>query len=246
MVHADEDLLRAVRARHRVLIHDVGIEDVTVGSRLVRTDAAPARPGGRPQIAMEPLHARRQQHRCRGRGGAEEEAVALRAPDDVQCASESMGYFWSENPFLGATWHAGVARGRSGRGPAGRDYAPDPCGKRCDPSVIRARGALYPRPPRQGASPSAHPVVAVLRLAGRRACGVKLGRFGGRRARRSRVGQGQGGQARGPEGTRRTAVRIFLAMASVLMRAMRRGGAWHLAQTTSMPKVLRSSSAHGM
>src|ERR1035437_1396162 len=42
------------------------------------------------------------------------------------------------------------------------------------------------------------------------------------------------------------AVRIFLAMSSVLMSAIRRSGAWHFEQRSSNPKVFRSNCAHGM
>jgi hypothetical protein len=59
-----------------------------------------------------------------------------------------------------------------------------------------------------------------------------------RRARRSRVGQGLGGQALASVG-RCIAVRIFLAMSSVFMSAIRRSGAWHFEQTVSIPKTLR-------
>ena len=38
------------------------------------------------------------------------------------------------------------------------------------------------------------------------------------------------------------AVRIFLAMSSVLMRAMRRSGEWHFEQRISKPNVLLKSS----
>ena len=41
------------------------------------------------------------------------------------------------------------------------------------------------------------------------------------------------------------AVRIFLAMSSVLMSAIKRSGAWQLEHTISIAKVLRRSSAHG-
>ncbi len=42
------------------------------------------------------------------------------------------------------------------------------------------------------------------------------------------------------------AARIFLATSSLLMSAIRRSGDWHLGQTSSNPKVLLSSSAHGV
>ena len=71
---------------------------------------------------------------------------------------------------------------------------------------------------------------------------MKLGHLGGRRARRSRVGQGQGGQTLGPEGTRCIAVRIFLATSSDLMKATRRSGPLHFEQRSSNPKVRRKSS----
>ena len=42
------------------------------------------------------------------------------------------------------------------------------------------------------------------------------------------------------------AVRIFLAMSSVLMSAIRRSGTWHFEQTVSIPKTLRNRSDHLM
>jgi hypothetical protein len=59
-------------------------------------------------------------------------------------------------------------------------------------------------------------------------------------------GGGRAGWGAGTVAGRCIAVRSFLAMSSDLMRAMRRSWAWHFVHAISNPKVLRSSSAHGM
>ena len=53
VVHAHEDLLRTGRTRHRVLIHDMGIDEITIRDGKVGPHVALARLGGRAQVAME-------------------------------------------------------------------------------------------------------------------------------------------------------------------------------------------------
>jgi hypothetical protein len=57
------------------------------------------------------------------------------------------------------------------------------------------------------------------------------------------VGQGRGGQALASVG-RCIAVKIFLAVSSVLISAIRRSGALHFVQRISIPKTRLNNSAH--
>ncbi len=56
------------------------------------------------------------------------------------------------------------------------------------------------------------------------------------------LGGGRAGWSAGTVAGRCIAVRIFWAMSSVWMRAIRRSGAWHFEQKISKPKVLLKSS----